>query len=52
MYPLHCLPADESGVAAQVAEPLADAQMTAYYISTYALGHTLVGSPLCVACCG
>ncbi|XP_031558258.1 cytosolic arginine sensor for mTORC1 subunit 1-like isoform X1 [Actinia tenebrosa] len=33
---------DESGVAAQVAEPLADAQMTAYYISTYALGHTLI----------
>ncbi|XP_078362830.1 cytosolic arginine sensor for mTORC1 subunit 1-like isoform X1 [Oculina patagonica] len=33
---------DESGVAAQIAEPLADVQMSTYYISTYGLGHTLV----------
>ena len=33
---------DETGVAAQIAEPLADVQMTTYYISTYGLGHTLV----------
>ncbi|RMX47236.1 hypothetical protein pdam_00012921 [Pocillopora damicornis] len=33
---------DESGVAAQIAEPLADVQMPTYYISTYGLGHTLV----------
>ena len=33
---------DEFGVAAQIAEPLADVQMSTYYISTYGLGHTLV----------
>lgn len=33
---------DETGVAAQIAEPLADVQMSTYYISTYGLGHTLV----------
>jgi len=33
---------DETGVAAQIAEPLADVLMSTYYISTYGLGHTLV----------
>ena len=39
---------DESGVAAQIAEPLADVQMPTYYISTYGLGHTLVCTNLWV----
>lgn len=37
-----CTCVDEFGVAAQIAEPLADVQMSTYYISTYGLGHTLV----------
>ena len=39
---------DETGVAAQIAEPLADVQMSTYYISTYGLGHTLVCTHLLV----
>ena len=39
---------DETGVAAQIAEPLADVQMSTYYISTYGLGHTLVCTHLSV----
>ena len=37
-----CCVLDETGVAAQIAEPLADVLMSTYYISTYGLGHTLV----------
>lgn len=43
LYPfVMCTCVDEFGVAAQIAEPLADVQMSTYYISTYGLGHTLV----------
>lgn len=42
MYLLVMCCVDETGVAAQIAEPLADVQMSTYYISTYGLGHTLV----------
>ena len=43
LYPfVMCTCVDEFGVAAQIAEPLADVQMSTYYISTYSLGHTLV----------
>lgn len=35
-------PADECGIVAQIAEPLATADIPAYYISTFKFDHALV----------
>lgn len=37
-----CLPSDECGIVAQISEPLATADIPAYYISTFKFDHALV----------
>lgn len=37
-----CLPTDECGIVAQISEPLAAADIPAYYISTFKFDHALV----------
>lgn len=38
---------DECGIVAQVSTPLAQAEISTYYISTFYTDHTLVRAPLC-----
>lgn len=37
-----CPPSDECGIVAQISEPLATADIPAYYISTFKFDHALV----------
>lgn len=40
-----CFP-DECGIVAQISQPLADSDISAYYISTFSFDHALVSKPL------
>lgn len=39
---LHSLFLDECGIVAQISQPLADSDISAYYISTFSFDHALV----------
>lgn len=44
---LHSSPvADECGIVAQISQPLADSDISAYYISTFSFDHALVSQSL------
>lgn len=40
-----CVSLDECGIVAQISEPLAAADIPAYYISTFKFDHALVSGP-------
>lgn len=41
LHSLHVL-SDECGIVAQISQPLADSDISAYYISTFSFDHALV----------
>lgn len=40
---------DECGIVAQISQPLAESDISAYYISTFSFDHALVSLPVTVA---